>query len=1097
MARLSIIVATAIWMAGSALAQQPEMTLQKLYIDSQNPARRDTCISRNNNDLQFTDPNAGTVSLNSLKTGATISGTNSPTFAVNQDQGNAALEDSALWFFGGSATRGLTWNHTRQNWNLTGADLALDPGKYFRGALDASQLLDGTVPDARLSANVSLLGSSIESGEITDGTIIDSDVDAAAAIAETKLSLPSYRKKIGKVLWVGTNGDYTAIQAAINAASAGDTICIAPGTYAEQVTLKDRVNLIGSSTPVMDSSFNLVSGAIIQKNQSGSGPSGAVVRGTNVHCSLENLVVENTKNTYASHALNCDGGAVTAHNCIFKSGHADTVTFTAGDHIIGDSWIVGGYDVLSTYANLYLYDSTLITQLAGGDSEIWIGGSPTVRVQNCHFRNTSPETGFAVNIQTSSATLYFINNHLGTGIGHGIFYKGSYSPTIYAGDNIALSSYDWTVTPMYSSPISVWIAGISPNTGNNGVSVKMSDAATGDALYAKLQSGVEENPTGDFLQCDYDSTTKAKIDKDGNITAAGNLNVGGTISGNGTGLSGVEKPKAHIISVAKSGGDYATIQAAINAASAGETIYIAPGLYEEALTITSKSGLSLIGTAQEPSPSHGVRIKKDVSGDSVVKITDSQYVKFANLYIENTHTPQNSGQEATIELKDSSSNSSYFRGENLWLVGGQDCFYIEGYNTNDTQLHNCYVDGGVQEPVACNSGAVFTNCHFHNHTLTQNTMWVGFASNYAGEEVLCYSCRFTGAGGNTISCFTTDHDVLRLVNCVFDSSYGADGALLFESNNYTVTVYIDNCTFESAGTKNFYVSSNATVAIDKSSPLNISVEEITQTNPLINAYRHIIGEEGSGTGNDIYFKRKSSLIGASGAVAKVEVESGLAADTSDVILAKLTKTRGATEGPSGDFLQCDYDSTTKFKIDKDGNVTAAGTINGQTAVQVDGSAVWKDWAAAAIGQNVMPDVTLWDDRSAVQLRASKRVWVPNSLSDATYLRTSANGVVAEFPIPYNAGSILTRLRVKWQGGAANDGVKVRLAKRLESDSTPGFTTVGAEQTYIGANVTVSVYDFADETMAADTSYSIEVQSVVASREARLFSVGIETSKRVY
>jgi pectin methylesterase-like acyl-CoA thioesterase len=251
---------------------------------------------------------------------------------------------------------------------------------------------------------------------------------------------------------------------------------------------------------------------------------------------------------------------------------------------------------------------------------------------------------------------------------------------------------------------------------------------------------------------------------DSSIDITGNLGVSGTISGNGAGLTGVEKPKGGTITVAKSGGDFSTIQSAINAASTGDTILIAPGLYEENVAITSKAGLSLIGMCQQPSPSYGVRIKKDVSGDAVVKITDSPYVTFANLYIENTHSPQNSGQEATIELKDSASNSSYFRGENLWLVGGQDCFYIEGYNTDNTELHHCYIDGGVQEPVACDSGATFTDCHFHNHTSGQNTFWVGMLYDYTGEDVLVQNCQFTGVKSNTISCFapTSRHNVLRL-----------------------------------------------------------------------------------------------------------------------------------------------------------------------------------------------------------------------------------------------------------------------------------------------------------------------------------------------
>jgi hypothetical protein len=62
--------------------------------------------------------------------------------------------------------------------------------------LDAAKITSGTLSDARLSSNVTLLGISIESNEITDGTIIDEDLSAAAAITDTKLATIS---SVGKV----------------------------------------------------------------------------------------------------------------------------------------------------------------------------------------------------------------------------------------------------------------------------------------------------------------------------------------------------------------------------------------------------------------------------------------------------------------------------------------------------------------------------------------------------------------------------------------------------------------------------------------------------------------------------------------------------------------------------------------------------------------------------------------------------------------------------------------------------------------------------------------------------------------------------------
>ena len=56
------------------------------------------------------------------------------------------------------------------------------------------------------------------------------------------------------------NGGYATIQAAINAAGAGDTIMVAAGTYAENITVDERVTIIGLGDVVIQGTFKSLNG---------------------------------------------------------------------------------------------------------------------------------------------------------------------------------------------------------------------------------------------------------------------------------------------------------------------------------------------------------------------------------------------------------------------------------------------------------------------------------------------------------------------------------------------------------------------------------------------------------------------------------------------------------------------------------------------------------------------------------------------------------------------------------------------------------------------------------------------------------------------
>ena len=72
----------------------------------------------------------------------------------------------------------------------------------------------------------------------------------AALAPATARAHPSRARVDANTLCVGGPRCFATIQAAVNAASDGDTIKIGPGTFAGGVTIDRSVNLIGATAPV-------------------------------------------------------------------------------------------------------------------------------------------------------------------------------------------------------------------------------------------------------------------------------------------------------------------------------------------------------------------------------------------------------------------------------------------------------------------------------------------------------------------------------------------------------------------------------------------------------------------------------------------------------------------------------------------------------------------------------------------------------------------------------------------------------------------------------------------------------------------------------
>ncbi|SFL59361.1 pectate lyase, PelA/Pel-15E family [Gracilibacillus orientalis] len=170
--------------------------------------------------------------------------------------------------------------------------------------------------------------------------------------------------------------------------------------------------------------------------------------------------------------------------------------------------------------------------------------------------------------------------------------------------------------------------------------------------------------------------------------------------------------------VAKEGGDFSTVQEAIDAApddsSNRHVIYIKDGEYREKLTVPeSKTNLSFVGESKEGT----VLVYDDnanttgpdgnplgTSKSSSVFIYADDFIA-KNLTIEND-SGQGTGQAVAAYV---AGNRAYF--ENVMFLGYQDTLYT---HSGSQYYKNCYIEGDV-DFIFGGATAVFDNCQIHSN----------------------------------------------------------------------------------------------------------------------------------------------------------------------------------------------------------------------------------------------------------------------------------------------------------------------------------------------------------------------------------------------
>ena len=183
---------------------------------------------------------------------------------------------------------------------------------------------------------------------------------------------------VGNVLGDGVN--YTSIQQAINDCAAASfppqTVFIRPGTYTENFTMVDFVNVVGFSTPSggingLASSDVVIDGTITAGIGSGS-------------TTIQNLRINTTVGP--SIVVNDGGAIITMNGCTILS-TTFCVQMIEGNAFIDNCYLSGGINAVEYDTNSGPSMRVTNCRMDSGSSAVKIDTSSTFFARNCQFVN--------------------------------------------------------------------------------------------------------------------------------------------------------------------------------------------------------------------------------------------------------------------------------------------------------------------------------------------------------------------------------------------------------------------------------------------------------------------------------------------------------------------------------------------------------------------------------------------------------------------------------------------------------------------------------------------------------------------------------------
>lgn len=549
----------------------------------------------------------------------------------------------------------------------------------------------------------------------------------------------------------GGEGDYDSIQDAIDSITDASSskryaVYIYPGDYAENITMSDYIDLVG----------------IDSHNSRITPTSGVAIAFGNNTSSIFNLGIYCDYGT-ASADINCitaTGGVHHIHSCYI------VLTKSGGDYFMRGVWITGGeFRMVNSHVDYTITGGVATLKY---DSVITNGGATNFLLKNCYIDALNNDTNDAVIVIWASTGseetmeidgCCIVGENQGTGATAQI--TGLYTDTSNTG--VSLTNSHWMLEAdqlayglyLNATSSSVRTQSVQMLVTSTSSSAYSCLAASGNTWISHFDDVVAANGTTgagtftyatSFVDGEFSTSGDATIGND--LTVSNDANVSGDLDVTGdVTLGALKGVYQQCVTVAKSGGDYTTIQGAIDSITDASTtkryvVLVYPGDYAE--NVTMKAYVDLAGikaTSCRITPTSGTVITFDTSFSNIFNM--GIYADYGTL-TANTDAISHTGGAHTMRecyITITKSGGDYvMNGLNVSSTGVMsltDCHFnydITGATTANPRVQSCILVTG---------SATFTavSCFIDMNNDDTNDYILGFANGGGSDTTFrIYEC---------------------------------------------------------------------------------------------------------------------------------------------------------------------------------------------------------------------------------------------------------------------------------------------------------------------------------------------------------------------